>query len=222
MRKQHKFTRFFWGASIVLTTLTIILPEKAMLQAKRPATNPPSQWDVFYRNGNPKMESVLYQLMEVYNIYGLAEAQKFAEQRGIDMEGDCVRIVAEAHADRMRGEAGVVAYLRHLWWMQHFDSIDAFQITSSDRVRRQINAYGGRVEMTSRNLVQSVMPLYALRDLARYSSTKYLRLPIKPIPFVVSEGVAITGADAWHAAGTGVAGGAGPLPELPRWLQHRG
>jgi subtilisin family serine protease len=62
----------------------------------------------------------------------------------------------------------------------------------------QINAYGGRVEITARNLVQSVMPLYSLRDLARYSSVKYLRLPKKPVPFVVSEGVAITGADLWH------------------------
>jgi subtilisin family serine protease len=52
--------------------------------------------------------------------------------------------------------------------------------------------------MTARNLVQSVMPLYTLQDLAQYSSVKYLRLPHKPVPFVVSEGVALTGADLWQ------------------------
>ena len=66
MRKQRKFTRLCWNALIVLITLMAILPEKAMLQARRSAVDIPSQWDVFYRSGNPKMESVLNQLMEVY------------------------------------------------------------------------------------------------------------------------------------------------------------
>lgn len=198
MKKKCKSTRFFWVGLVLFTTLMIILPENAILQAKRSAVNNSYQVNASYREGNPKMESVLYQLIEVYYLHGLIEAQKFAEQRGIDMEGDCVRIVAEAQSDRMGGEAGVVAYLRHLWWAQLSDQLDNFQISPSKRVSMQISAYGGRVEMTSHNLVQSVIPLYALQDLAHYSSVKYLRLPKRPIPFVVSEGVAVTGADLWQ------------------------
>ena len=199
MKKVFKFNRVFWTGLAFLFGLMILLPERAVLQARRSGADHPLQMNAYYRVGNPKMESVLYQLMEVYHIYGLAEAQRFAEQRGIDMQGDSVRVVAESQARVIWGKAAGVALIRDLWWMQLLEQTDDFQISPSQLVSMQIKAYGGHVETTHRNLVQSVMPLYALQDLACYSSVKYLRLPMKPVPFVVSEGVEITGADLWQS-----------------------
>lgn len=198
MKKVFKFNRVFWIGLAFFFAFMILLPLKPILQARRSGADHSFQMNAYYREGNPKMESVLYQLMEVYNIYGLVEAQKFAEQRGIDMQGDCVRIVAESQSRAIWGKAAGVALMRDLWWMQLFEQTDDFQISPSHLVSMQIDAYGGHVETTYKNLVQSVMPLYALQDLAYYSSVKYLRLPKKPVPFVVSEGVALTGADLWQ------------------------
>ena len=199
MKKVFKFNRVFWTGLAFFFALMILLPEKAILQAGRSGTDHSLQMNAYYRMGNPKMESVLYQLVEVYNIYGLVEAQKFAEQRGIDMQGDCVRIVAESRSRVSRVKTGGVVLMRDLWWLQLFEQADDFQMSPSYLVSMQINAYGGHVETTYNNLVQSVMPLYALQDLAYYSSVKYLRLPKKPVPFVVSEGVEVTGADLWQS-----------------------
>ena len=205
MKKKCKFTRFFWVGLAFFVTLMIILSEKATLHARWSAGNNSFPMDAYYREGNPKIESVLYQLMQVYYSQGIEAAQEFARQRGIDMEDNFVRIVAEAQFQRaetrsqsLRREIGVMSYPRELWWRFRFKQRDVAQISPSNLVSMRIRTYGGKVEATSRNLVQSVVPLYALQDLAYYSSVKYLRLPKKPIPFVVSEGVEKTGADLWQ------------------------
>lgn len=199
MKKIIKCHRVFWIGLAFCLALMIIMPEKAFLQAGRSAAQDSVQKDLLYhRERGSKMESVLYQLVQVYYLYGLEEAQKYAIQRGIDMEGDSVRIVAEAESSRAKREGGLLAYLRHLWWGLLFGQTDDLQVNQSDLVSRQINAYGGNVETRYRNLVQSVVPLHSLQDLARYSSVKYVRLPQKPVPFVVSEGVEVTGADLWQ------------------------
>lgn len=205
MKIKCKFTRFFWVGFAFFVTLMILLPEKATLQTTRSAVNNSFPMDAYYREGNPKMESVLYQLMQAYYSQGIEAAQKFAQQRGIDMEDDFVRIVAEAQFQRaearsrsLRRKIGVMGYLRELWWKFRYKQRKVTQRSPSNLVSMRIRTYGGKVEATSRNLVQSVVPLYALQDLAYYSSVKYLRLPKKPIPFVVSEGVEKTGADLWQ------------------------
>jgi subtilisin family serine protease len=201
MKKKCKFTRFFWVGFTFFVALMIILPEKATLQATRSGANNSFPMDAYYRQGNPKMESVLYQLTQVYYSQGREAAQMFALQRGIDMEDDFVRIVAEAQfqgaetqSQSMRRDIGVTGYPRELWWKFRYKQSDSSQISPSNLLSMRVRTYGGKVEATSRNLVQSVVPLYALQDLAYYSSVKYLRLPKKPIPFVVSEGVEKTGA----------------------------
>jgi len=183
----------------------IILPEKATLQATRSAVNNSFPMDAYYREGNPKMESVLYQLMQAYYSQGIEAAQRFAQLRGIDMKDDLVRIVAEAQFQRAetqfqrsRRNIGVMGYPRELWWKFQYKQRNVSQSSPSNLVSMRIRMYGGRVETTYRNLVQSVVPIYAIQDLAYYSSVKYLRLPKKPVPFVVSEGVEKTGADLWQ------------------------
>ncbi|UCE22234.1 MAG: S8 family serine peptidase [Candidatus Aminicenantes bacterium] len=205
MKKKCIFTRFFWVVFAFLATLIIILPEKATLQATRSALSNSFPMDAYYREGNPKMESVLYQLMQAYYLQGLEAAQGFAQLRGIDMEDDFVRIVAEAQyqraetqSQRSRRDIGVMGYPRELWWKFQYKQRNVSQRSPSNLVSMRIRTYGGRVETTYRNLVQSVVPLYALQDLAHYSSVKYLRLPKKPVPFVISEGVEKTGADLWQ------------------------
>ncbi len=63
---------------------------------------------------------------------------------------------------------------------------------------RQIEAFGGRIETTHHRLLQSVVPLYTLQAVADLSAVRYLRLPRKAIPFVISEGVEKTDANEWQ------------------------
>jgi len=146
-----------------------------------------------------KMESVLSQLMEVYLAQGIEEARRFAQQRGIDMEGDSVRVVAEAASTGIPERAGRAIYGRNLRFQKVPKKRESFESSQSSLVSMQIEAYGGKVEMTHRRLVQSVVPLSSLQDLAHLPSIRYLRLPMKPVPFVTSEGVEKTAADQWQA-----------------------
>lgn len=205
MKKKYIFTRFFWVVFAFLVALMIILPEKATLHATRSAIDNSFPMDTYYREGNPKMESVLYQLMQAYYSQGIEAARRFAQLRGIDMEDGLVRIVAEAQSQRAetqfqgsRRDIGVMGYPHELWWKFQYKQRDVSQSSPSNLVCMRIRMYGGRVETTCHNLVQSVVPIYAVQDLACYSSVKYLRLPKKPVPFVVSEGVEKTGADLWQ------------------------
>lgn len=147
--------------------------------------------DDFNRENHPKIESVLYRLMTIYFTKGIKEAKNFAKVRGIDMFEDSVRVVAEAKFSRdkilqMKKESGEATYIYEA-------ERRAYLVT------RQIEALGGKVDTTYLHLVQSVVPLFALQNLADFPIIEYLRLPKKPIPLVTSEGVEKTGANQWHS-----------------------
>lgn len=198
MKKKLIFNRVFWIGFVFFIALMFLLPDKASLQVRRSGIGNSFPMNIYQREWNPKMESVLYQLMKVYFFYGLEEAKAFAKQRGIDMEGDAVRIVAEAVSAGISKDFGVTSYKQRFKNM-HFQKQGEDQQPIVSTLSRQIRAFGGKVEITYRHLIQSVVPLYSLQDIAYLPAVKYLRLPKKPVPFAVSEGVAETGADLWQA-----------------------
>ncbi|NOR54232.1 MAG: S8 family serine peptidase, partial [Candidatus Aminicenantes bacterium] len=128
----------------------------------------------------------------------IEEAKEFAKQRGINIQGDLVRVVAEAKSPGTKEKADAASYGRSSHLGRIRGQRDDLQASLLHSMSRQIEAFGGKVETTHRRLLQSVVPLYALQDLAGFPSIKYLRQPRKPIPFVMSEGVEKTDADQWH------------------------
>lgn len=177
MKMKFKFKQIALTGFTFLVTLSILLPVKAHTQDQPgPIANLPTVND-YSKEVHPKMESVLYRLMEIYFNQGMEEAKAFAKKRAIDMEGDLVRVVLEAQpGSTNEGEVRI----------------------ASSFVKYQVENSGGKIETSYRQLVQSLVPLDSLQHLADSQSVRYLRLPIKFHPFVTSEGVAKTGADKWH------------------------
>ncbi len=134
---------------------------------------PPLQ---IHQEGSPKMESVLYRLLQIYQIHGMEKAKQFARLRDIEIEDRLLRVITEAQSLGMSFEARIM------------DSV----------LSHQIESLGGSVEGTSHGLIQSLIPLDALENLVCYPSVRYIRLPLKPIPLVTSEGVTKTGATVWQ------------------------
>ena len=162
--------------------LILLSPPEASLQVTRPAMPGPvdlpggeSVKDVM----NPKMDYALAKLYEIYRVEGAEKAIAFAERRSIDLDANGVCVVAES-------EVGSAA-LR--------------LIPEALIVKSSIRALGGRIETTHRNLVQSRLPIPALEALSLSSAVKYVRLPLTAAPQaeIISEGVALTGADLWQS-----------------------
>ncbi|MFW6172769.1 MAG: S8 family serine peptidase [Elusimicrobiota bacterium] len=131
---------------------------------------PPTEYK---KDIHPKMESHVYRLYKTYYYEGIEKAKEFAQKREIYMEGDLVQVVFETHPDHSN------------------------KVRSATRMMEQkIESLGGKVQTTARNLVQSLAPVSALKELADFEGLKYVRLPIRPVPSAItSEGVSKTGAD---------------------------
>ncbi len=198
MEKKHKFKRTVWIIFAALAALMFLLPDRATLQDNPPEIGNLPPINIYKREGHPKMESSLYQLMEIYFTRGIEEAKEFAKQRGIDMQGDLVRVVAEAKSPAAREKPNMKAYGRSSKLGKIWGQSDDLQASLLHAVSMQIEAFGGKIEATHRRLFQSVVPLYSLQEVAGLSSVRYLRLPRKAIPFVISEGVEKTDADEWQ------------------------
>jgi subtilisin family serine protease len=198
MEKKLKFIRISGIGFAALAALLIFLPDSATLQDNPPEIGNLPPMNIYQREGHPKMESVLCQLMEIYFTRGIEEAKEFAKQRGIDIQGDLVRVVAEAKSPGTGEKDETASYGRSSKLGNIRGQRDDLQAGLLHSASRQIEAFGGRVETTHRRLLQSVVPLYALQEVADLSSVRYLRLPRKAIPFVISEGVEKTDADQWQ------------------------
>jgi hypothetical protein len=119
-----------------------------------------------------KMASVLHELSLLGSAGKWSEAAAFADQRGLTLEERQVQVVLEGTAD---GAA---------------DLLSAAQ------------SMGLTVQASYRNLLRVLAPVAALPAIASLPAVKQVRLPYRPQPMaVVSQGVALTGANAWQAAG---------------------
>lgn len=179
--KTKKLNPIFLIFCLAVFGLILFVPNKASLQVTRPEPPPPVdlgatavEKDVF----NPKIEYVLGKLYNIYLTQGADAAREFAAMRGIDLDGNKVRVVAEAvYANRTQNLFPEAAALK-----------------------AYIQAIGGKVEATADNLVQSMVPISSVEPLSQYPLVGYLRLPFKPVALeVTSEGVNSTGANLWQS-----------------------
>jgi subtilisin family serine protease len=81
--------------------------------------------------------------------------------------------------------------------------VDVELLASRPRVARSLVARsGGRVQGAYRGVIEARVPRAALRRLARSGSISVVRQPARPVADAVrGQGIAATGADAWHRAG---------------------
>jgi subtilisin family serine protease len=174
--KNKNFHRIFWSTILFMALSTVFLPGIIQWTSSAPEITdlPPL---LVHQESSPKMESVLYRLVQMYQNQGLETARQFAELREIEMEDNLLRVITEAQSLGMYFDTRIMASI----------------------VSYQIENLGGIVEGTSRGLVQSLIPLEALGDLIYYPSVKYIRLPLKSIPLFTSEGVDKTGAAQWQS-----------------------
>jgi len=179
--KTKKTNPIFLIFCLAVFGLILFVPNKASLQVTRPEPPPPEdlgataiEKDVL----NPKIEYVLGKLYNIYLTQGADAAREFASMRGIDLDGNQVRVVAESvFANRTQNLFPEAAALK-----------------------AHIQAIGGKVETTADNLVQSMVPISSVELLSQYPLVGYLRLPFKPVAMeVTSEGVNSTGANLWQS-----------------------
>ena len=179
--KTKKLNPIFLIFCLAVFGLILFVPTKASLQVTRPEPPPPVdlgapavEKDVF----NPKIEYVLGKLYNIYLMQGADAAREFASMRGIDLDGNQVRVVAESvFANRTQNLFPEAAALK-----------------------AHIQAIGGKVETTADNLVQSMVPISSVELLSQYPLVGYLRLPFKPVAMeVTSEGVNSTSANLWQS-----------------------
>jgi hypothetical protein len=73
--------------------------------------------------------------------------------------------------------------------------------TGARAVARAVRAAGGRVGVTYGRLVEAYVPPAGLARVGASAAVERVEAPLRPVQDAVSEGVASTGANAWHAAG---------------------
>jgi len=132
----------------------------------------------FLKDGHPKMDWLLYRLMQVYFDQGIDQAKEFANLRKIDMTGYRVRAIVEAQ-------------------MEGMDNVEIQALATS--LRLQIESFGGTFEAAHKQLIQSLLPIDSLQGLADLPTVRYIHLPIKPKIGITSEGVTKTGANRWQS-----------------------
>ena len=165
---------------IIFAGLVVFFPDEAKLEDNNQWITDLSPISDIPRTGHPKIESILAELEKSYYLQGMEKAKELAMERKIEMEGELIRVVIEANpmAEGVRKE-----------WQEEVTIIS-----------KQIEILGGKVETTYKQLIQSLVPFSSIQLLAELPYVSYIRLPIKPIPlqYVISEGVAKTGASQWQ------------------------
>lgn len=92
--------------------------------------------------------------------------------------------------------------------------IEATSESAIEMIAQKISQVGGRVELTYEVLVQAMVSLEALGELANLGEVTFIRLPVRPqrtqepmllstqaFGSVTSEGLRVLGTEAWHQAG---------------------
>lgn len=177
MKKKFKYYRLVGIGLILTAALLLILPAKEKQQAAFDYVDLPPL-DDYQKDSHAKMESVLYRLAKVYASAGLGEAKEFAGKRGVEMDGDSIRVVLEARAFENSAEETKLA---------------------AKIVRALIVNSGGKIETSYRQSIQGYVPLAAVLDLAEVEAVRYIRRPGKLNLLETSEGVLATGANRWQS-----------------------
>lgn len=140
--------------------------------------------------GIPGLDSVLGRLAAVHAEQGEDEARAFAQKKNIPMSGNKVKVVLNArpwYNDVRAGDESIDPGTRK-------EAVER----STARIRNRLERMGGSVERQYHFMMRVEVDVNHLEELARMPEVRGVRRPIKARPHVVSEGVALTGADLYH------------------------
>ena len=126
---------------------------------------------VVTHGGIPRLGSRLSQLFETNRTHGTSAAAALARAQSLAVAGGRVRVIVQPR------DGGV------------------------GPARAAIGAVGGSVEAEANGLVQALVPVGRLQQLAGSSAVSVVRPPATPVAQSLDEGVSATGAAAWQTAG---------------------
>jgi len=126
---------------------------------------------------HPKMDSSLSRFRDTYTAAGLAAAMDAPVRQDMDLDGDKVLVVSELQTqgttrDSLEQAAGII--------------------------EARITELNGKVELRFEHLIQHWIPVSELNRLADMPEIRYIRLPQRPQPDSITEGVNLTGANLWQ------------------------
>jgi hypothetical protein len=156
------------------------------------------------KSGNPKLSSSLNQLLSACQHSAEFRVNAFAKERGMKLKDDLIRVVIEINADSHEPLAEEIL----------------------DDLRDRIIHVGGKFELDFHNLLQVLLPVEALEEIASWPEVKFVREPFRAHPIKdgsgiwdqskgdlpksqltepnlirTSEGVSLILSDEWKAAG---------------------
>ena len=120
---------------------------------------------------NPKLQSVLGDLLRAYKKGGLKEAINFSKSRNIKLKDGRIRLVLEVNPNKI--------------------------VT----VMEKIKSLGCQIESSYKGLIQVLAPISSLDAISSLEDVNYIRRPYLFKPGIISEGVSVVGADIWQGYG---------------------
>jgi hypothetical protein len=119
------------------------------------------------KSGNPKLSSSLNQLLAAYQYGGKPRMKAFAKERSMKLEKDLVQVVIEVNADSRQPLAEEIL----------------------EELKDRILQVGGKFELDFHNLLQVLLPVHALEEVASWPEVKFIREPFRPHPIKDGSGM---------------------------------
>jgi len=174
----HNFIRLSLGAALVFFLINSFSISTQIVSGNR--VDLPSWSEEVLREGanHPKLESAIEEMLEIYQNRGIEHAASFAAQRNMDMVRVSIRVVMESS---VRGIFKGVAPAAAQW------------------LASVVEAGGGEVECLSLTRIQCLIPIEILAELSDMDPVRMVRIPLKALPQITTEGLSVTHADLWQS-----------------------
>jgi hypothetical protein len=147
------------------SSLAIDLSIEEVAPIKDPATGEEIPFSKL-KSGNPKLSPSLNQLLAASQSSGKTGMKALAKERGIKLKEDLVQVVIEVNADRHQPLTKEIL----------------------EELKGMILRVDGKFELDFHNLLQVLLPVDALEEVARWPGLKFVREPFRPHPIKDSRG----------------------------------
>jgi subtilisin family serine protease len=125
---------------------------------------------------HPKLESILNDLSEEFQTNGITAAREFARKKNMSLKDGKEKVTVFLYAEAAK--------------------------TTKDIDRTALSDHGAEVIKSTEKLMKASVPVGKLTEIANnVRGISFIKLPDKPVPQTVSEGVSVSGADIYHVAG---------------------
>jgi hypothetical protein len=173
---------------------TVKLPPGAEPSAEEPQVEEPAY---------PKLESQLAQLYESAVLDRGRALETFAGQDHVDLAAGKARVMIEMDVDPQAKQAGRPTIEKVALPDGRTAQVEhAAPVAIRGDLAKAIEATGATYELAVGDLVQVLAPFGSLKALSEMAGVRRVRLPYPAQEqAVTSEGVALTGVNAWHTAG---------------------